>query len=409
MKMNARTPRPRGSGPARLGVGDAVSHVLHKHHLAPGSQGTNVRRVARDLVGLHATDPLSPYLSVLARMPDFESRMLDRELYEKRALARIPAMRNTLFIVPKALVGTLFAATRRISLQSSWRYFASRLSHKEFEEAVPRVVQALAGRELAASELRDATGLDCDVPAVIKLLCDEGVLVRAHPVRGWRDAHHTYALMTEWLPGVDITARGEADSVRDLVRNYLATYGPVSEADVVWWTGLAKASVRAALSDLSNELAEIELADVEGPFLMLRSDLEQVEHVRGPKESGMTLLPMLDPYLQGYRDRRRVLDPQHTRFVIDPKGNATSTILLGERVVGVWDVMEKPKQAVRLHLFVSISEDHRAELHDRAKHVGQFVVGSDVDIQEFRTMIPLSERRGWVRSPLEGASDPSAL
>jgi hypothetical protein len=47
--------------------------------------------------------------------------------------------------------------------------------------------------------------------AVIKLLCGEGVLVRAHPVRGWRDAHHTYALMAEWLPGVDVTARDEDD------------------------------------------------------------------------------------------------------------------------------------------------------------------------------------------------------
>ena len=105
--MTGRTPRRRGSGPVRLGTREAVSHVLRKHHLAPGSQGTNVSRVARDLVGLHATDPLSPYLSVLARMPNFESRMLDQELHEKRALARIPAMRNTLFMVPKALVGTL--------------------------------------------------------------------------------------------------------------------------------------------------------------------------------------------------------------------------------------------------------------------------------------------------------------
>jgi hypothetical protein len=59
--------------------------------------------------------------------------------------------------VPKALVGTLFAATRRISVQSSWRYSASGLSHKEFDVAIPRVVQVLAVRELAASKLRDAT------------------------------------------------------------------------------------------------------------------------------------------------------------------------------------------------------------------------------------------------------------
>lgn len=42
-------------------------------------------------------------------------------------------------------------------MQSSLCYFASGLSHKEFDEAVPRVVQALGVRELAASELRDAT------------------------------------------------------------------------------------------------------------------------------------------------------------------------------------------------------------------------------------------------------------
>jgi len=48
--------------------------------------------------------------------------------------------------------------------------------------------------------------------------------------------------------------------------------------------------------------------------------------------AALTLLPELDPYTQGYADRGRYLDAVHDPWVVDRKGNVTSTVLLDGRV-----------------------------------------------------------------------------
>ena len=52
-----------------------------------------------DLVGLHATDPATPYLSLWARLPGFAVADLDAELCERRTLVKHLAMRRTLWAV----------------------------------------------------------------------------------------------------------------------------------------------------------------------------------------------------------------------------------------------------------------------------------------------------------------------
>ena len=57
-----------------------------------------------DLVVLHATDPATVYLSVLARCPGLSLKDVASALYDDRVLVRMLAMRRTLFVVPRALV-----------------------------------------------------------------------------------------------------------------------------------------------------------------------------------------------------------------------------------------------------------------------------------------------------------------
>ncbi|MCP4251193.1 MAG: winged helix DNA-binding domain-containing protein, partial [bacterium] len=66
--------------------------------------------------------------------------------------------------------------------------------------------------------------------------------------------------------------------------------------------------------------------------------------------SGVTALPLLDPYVQGYRDRGRFLDPTRHAFVYDGGGNATATLVRRGRIIGVWQLTEEPAESVRYHL-----------------------------------------------------------
>ena len=51
------------------------------------------------LVGLHATDPATPFLSLWARCPGFDPADLEQELYQNRSVVRHLAMRRTLWVV----------------------------------------------------------------------------------------------------------------------------------------------------------------------------------------------------------------------------------------------------------------------------------------------------------------------
>jgi len=67
-------------------------HLAHKQHLLPTSHGRDVVKVVRDLVALHATSAAGPYLSLWARIPEFQRQTLQDALYERRQLVRVLCM-----------------------------------------------------------------------------------------------------------------------------------------------------------------------------------------------------------------------------------------------------------------------------------------------------------------------------
>ena len=73
------------------------ARLARRHFLA--SPATSMDDVVRDLVGLHATDPATPYLSLWARLPGFSVTDLDTALYERRSVVKHLAMRRTLWVI----------------------------------------------------------------------------------------------------------------------------------------------------------------------------------------------------------------------------------------------------------------------------------------------------------------------
>src|SRR5215218_5660506 len=71
---------------------------LARRHFLAGPAQTPVG-VTGDVIGLHSTDPATPYLSLWARLPGFTVADLDAALYRQRTLTKHLAMRRTLWIV----------------------------------------------------------------------------------------------------------------------------------------------------------------------------------------------------------------------------------------------------------------------------------------------------------------------
>lgn len=135
-------------------------------------------------------------------------------------------------------------------------------------------------------------------------------------------------------------------------------------------------------------------------LLMSADDLARADAV--PAGAGsVVLLPVLDPYLMGYRDRDRFLDPSLRPLVYDRGGNATATVLVDGRVEGVWDLTETPRAAVRVLLF-DPAQPLRSAVLDRCAAVGEFWFGGPVPVLEHTAMAALAEGRTAVH-PLDGA------
>ena len=78
-------------------VEERRARLARRHFLADPTDSLD--GVVEDLIGLHATDPATPYLSMWARTAGFAVADLDAQLYEHRTLLKHLAMRRTLWTV----------------------------------------------------------------------------------------------------------------------------------------------------------------------------------------------------------------------------------------------------------------------------------------------------------------------
>ena len=75
------------------------ARLARRHFLTEDHPDASIADLTGALIGWHATDPATPYLSLWARLPGFTVADLDVEMYEKRSLVKQLAMRRTLWLV----------------------------------------------------------------------------------------------------------------------------------------------------------------------------------------------------------------------------------------------------------------------------------------------------------------------
>ncbi|WP_431957948.1 winged helix DNA-binding domain-containing protein [Nocardia lijiangensis] len=328
---------------ARLGV---------RHRLADAHRTDTVTDIARSLVVLHATDPATVFLSLGARSRGAAPADVERALYEDRTLLRMLAMRRTMFVAPVELVPVLQASCANALADKQRRTYGRFLEQAGFgdgnvagwwaevEEETHRALLA-RGAATGAQLGKDVPRLRTQVnPApdkayskptnittwVLVTLGCEGRIVRGRPNGSWASSQYLWSPVESWLPGG--IAELPADEARaELVRQWLAAFGPAPLTDIKWWTGWTLAEVRKALARL--DVAEVDLDGVTG--LVLADDLEPV----APPEDWAAFLPALDPTPMGWQSRDWYLGP-HAPALFDRNGNIGPTLWWNGRIVGGW-------------------------------------------------------------------------
>jgi Winged helix DNA-binding domain len=347
----------------RVGVAERRARLALRHHLAPAARAAGVVEVARDLVGLHATDPASVFLAAAARMRAPEVAAVEHALYEDRLLLRMLGMRRTMFVVPVELAPVVHAACtqaiavaqRRLTVQLLDQAGVAEDPARWLEEVEAATLEALEARggataaELTAAEPRLRQRLllaegkrYASMPnvtaRVLLQLAADGRIVRGRPRGSWISSQYRWSPIGSWLPG-GMAAWSTEAAQAELVRGWLAGFGPGTAADLRWWTGLTAGQVKRALAAAG--AAEVDLDGT--PGLVLADDLEPPP----PAEPWVALLPALDPTVMGWSGREWYLG-EHGPTLFDRNGNAGPTVWWDGRIVGGWAQRRDGEVAVRL-------------------------------------------------------------
>lgn len=382
---------------------EQVNHfLLCKQHLADDSKSNDIVQISKDISGLHGTGIQEPYIALFTRTRNFTREQLDNELYKKRTLVKIRCMRGTLYILHRELVPVAFSATKAAVEKLSVGFMEYRgISSTEYERISQLVLKTLQGREMTMVQIKKELGISLTLSALLNLMCDRGLLVRIQSAKDWQNRNYRYAVFTEYLNGVDLNIYSQEEAMTLLVKQYLCSFGPVTVEDIVWWIGTTKMKIRQALDNIAGEVAAIKIKDLEGEFLLLKSDLARIENLSMIDKPVINLLPDLDPYLMGYKKRERYLDSNYYDRIFDRSGNVTSTILVNGKVRGVWDFSRDKEPQMKIYLFEKENDEVLQLVIGQAERLGKFMSGANVAVKKIPEMVSLKERTaGGFMSPL---------
>ncbi|MGB7450452.1 MAG: winged helix DNA-binding domain-containing protein [Ornithinimicrobium sp.] len=373
-----------------------------RHRLTPSTRSDDVTEIAKSVVALHSTDPVSVYLGVLARMLHPSLSAVRAALYEHRSLVRHHAMRRTLWVGTPETVGVMhhactvkiaslerrrteqFLAQNGVERPGVWLDDAKErvsglvgergpLTARQIGQALPDLARPLAmapGKPYAATQgahSRVVAGLGFD-----------GVLVRTRPLGGWTGGQYAWMRVEHWSPSLhaaitDPSADMEA-AQRDLAWRWLARFGPGTTRDLSWYAGWTLAETRRALTSLE----AVPVRTPEGSaWLLPGDDAGQSPDVdtKAEQEPWVALLPSLDPTVMGWKGRAFYLTPG-SEAAWDRNGNAGPTIWVDGAVVGAW--AQRADGEIRLHYFRPVPARRRAQVARRAEQVSQWLADTRI-------------------------------
>jgi hypothetical protein len=376
---------------------------LKKHHLTDSSKSDDILKITNDICGLHATSSSTLYISLFVRTNNFEKEDLNQHLYTLKNLGKIRFVRGTTYVLTKEMIPIAYSATKGIFSTLSERYAEYHgINRKEYNKISKKVLELLQGKSMSASEIKDNLGNTSKISPVINLMCDSGLIIRSTPRSGWKSNLHTYQPLDEYFPGLDLFSIKENEARREVVKRYIAGFGPASAMDISWWTGFTKTEIRRILEELEEDINQISIIGEDDRYYILNSDDRSLRITRGGGKPQVTLLPGLDPYIMGYKIRDRYLDEKHFNYIFDRSGNGAASIMIDGNIVGVWDYEEKPKSLVKIYLFKKVIKDMKSEIRAKAEDIGKFIADGEVKVKECKTMKPLSKRTaGSFMSPLK--------
>ena len=351
---------------APLTARDLGRATLARQRLLARDTATPAQMVER-LAGMQAQLARPPYIGLWTRIAGFTREALHRALLD-RTVVRGTMMRGTLHLASardfRALRPSLQPGLDRAAKSIlRERYTALDLpalvaEARAFLGKTPRTFDALRDhlleRHPGGDERAMAYAIRCTLPLV------------QVPTDGsdWGfPGSADFAVADRWL-GAAIDG---APHPAELVRRYLAAFGPATAADAQTWSGVP--NLKATFEALRPEL--VSLRDERGRELF---DLPDAPRPGGDAAAPVRYLPDYDNLVLGHDDRSRLIDDAHRPAVITRNLMIPPTFLVDGRVAGTWKIERKRRLAtLTLTPFASLAARVRGELEAEGEALLAFV------------------------------------
>jgi winged helix DNA-binding protein len=367
----------------RIDAAERRARLAVRHRLAAPHRTDDVVAIADDLVALHSSDPVTVYLSVLARMRNPLLAAVEKALYDDRTLVRHHAMRRTLWVGGHETVRLAHAAATVDLHRVQYRMLSNGLATAGFADpdawiaaGRAQVLDLLADGPVPAREIgRRLPELTLPIPAgrldnllaahtrLLLVLGFAGDVVRARPTGTWINGQYRWAATERWLPGGIDTGLDKRAAAAGLARRWLRAFGPGTRTDLQWWAGWTAATTTRALADVD----AVEVALEQGTGFLLPDDLGPV----APAEPWVALLPGLDPTTMGWKERSWYLGREVAAAVFDRNGNGGPAVWVDGAIVGTW--VQRRDGTIAVQLVTTVAEDRRAEIDEAARRLRELL------------------------------------
>jgi hypothetical protein len=278
---------------------------------------------------MQAQEPRPPFVGLWSRLADFRH---DELLAAVRAgaLLRGPLFRATLHLVTNA-DWSVFRATCQPALSRALRVLGARAETLDLERLTATARALLAERPRTAGELRALLG--------------EAFPAEDERALGYAVRMHVPLVMVatedRWGFPRDAALRladpaSTSENASELVRRYLAAYGPASVLDAQEWSGLA--GLAPTFEAMRTELACF--TDERGRALF---DLPDAPRPRAVQAAPARYLPEFDSLVLAHADRSRLIADGDRRHLTTKNLRVNATVLYDGEVCATWSVKRSAK------------------------------------------------------------------
>ena len=287
------------------------------------------------LAGLQTQNPSAGHLALWSRIAGYDPAELDALLLERRVV------RTTLMRATKHLVTAADARAWRPLLEPALRRsvmgaFGRRLEGLDLDD-VAAAARAI-GEPLTTTELgrRLAERFDRRDPQALGIAAHLLVPCLQPPPRGlWGRSGPALNVVFDASPA-------EADP-DELVRRYLAAFGPATVMDAQAWCGLTR--LRESFERLRSELLVIEADDGRELF-----DLPDAPRPPADTPAPVRFLPVFDNVCLAYADRSRIVADAHRKTILARPWTDDGFVLVDGFAKATWRVHRKGRKVERLEV-----------------------------------------------------------